>query len=135
MTTKNPAGFTELLRKLSQNVFGKAGQFSGLFSNDIGIDLGTANTLIYVRGKGIVLAEPSVVAVDSVTSEVLEVGHKAKAMLGKTLRRIHAVRPMKGGEIADAAGVDKKEVDKLIKKLVAEGKVNSPVRCFYALVK
>ncbi|MES2199548.1 MAG: rod shape-determining protein [Chlamydiota bacterium] len=101
MTTTNPAGFKELLRKLSQNVFGKAGQFSGLFSNDIGIDLGTANTLVYVRGKGIVLAEPSVVAVDSVTYEVLAVGHKAKAMLGKTPKKIHAVRPMKDGVIAD----------------------------------
>ena len=47
----------------------------------------------------------------------------------------NAEKPMKGGEIADASGVDKKEVDKLIKKLVAEGKVDSPVRCFYALVK
>lgn len=46
-----------------------------------------------------------------------------------------AGKPMKGGEIADAAGIDKKEVDKLIKKLVAEGKVDSPIRCFYALVK
>lgn len=46
-----------------------------------------------------------------------------------------AGKPMKGGEIADASGVDKKEVDKLIKKLVAEGKVDSPIRCFYALVK
>ena len=74
---------------------------TGLFSNDIGIDLGTANTLVYVRGKGIVLAEPSVVAVDAITNEVLAVGHKAKAMLGKTPRKIHAVRPMKDGVIAD----------------------------------
>lgn len=101
MTTKHPLGFKELLRKLSQSAFGRAGQFSGLFSNDIGIDLGTANTLVYVRGKGIVLAEPSVVAVDSTTYEVLAVGHKAKAMLGKTPRKIHAVRPMKDGVIAD----------------------------------
>ncbi|MDE3056043.1 MAG: rod shape-determining protein [Verrucomicrobiota bacterium] len=72
-----------------------------LFSSDIGIDLGTANTLVYVRGKGIVLAEPSVVAVDSLTNEVLAVGQKAKAMLGKTPRKIHAVRPMKDGVIAD----------------------------------
>ena len=57
--------------------------------------------LVYVRGKGIVLAEPSVVAVDSLTNEVLAVGHKAKAMLGKTPRKIHAVRPMKDGVIAD----------------------------------
>lgn len=75
--------------------------FSNFFSSDIGIDLGTANTLVYVRGKGIVLAEPSVVAIDSVTGEVLAVGHKAKAMLGKTPRKIHAVRPMKDGVIAD----------------------------------
>jgi rod shape-determining protein MreB and related proteins len=79
----------------------KIGQLSGLFSSDIGIDLGTANTLVYVRGKGIVLAEPSVVAVDALTGEVLAVGHKAKAMLGKTPRKILAVRPMKDGVIAD----------------------------------
>ncbi len=76
-------------------------RFRGVFSSDIGIDLGTANTLVFVRGRGIVLAEPSVVAVDSVTNEVLAVGHKAKAMLGKTPRKIHAVRPMKDGVIAD----------------------------------
>ena len=85
----------------STDALDKFGQVSGLFSNDIGIDLGTANTLVYVRGKGIVLAEPSVVAVDSATNEVLAVGHKAKAMLGKTPRKIHAVRPMKDGVIAD----------------------------------
>ncbi|MEM8728157.1 MAG: rod shape-determining protein [Chlamydiota bacterium] len=79
----------------------KIGQLTGIFASDIGIDLGTANTLVYVRGKGIVLAEPSVVAVDSLTNEVLAVGHKAKAMLGKTPRKIHAVRPMKDGVIAD----------------------------------
>lgn len=90
-----------LLKKLSQKLLGRAGEVSGLFSSDIGIDLGTANTLVYVRGKGIVLAEPSVVAVDSVTGEVLAVGQKAKAMLGKTPRKIHAVRPMKDGVIAD----------------------------------
>lgn len=76
-------------------------RFRGVFSNDIGIDLGTANTLVYVREKGIVLAEPSVVAVDATTNEVLAVGHKAKAMLGKTPRKIIAVRPMKDGVIAD----------------------------------
>jgi rod shape-determining protein MreB len=79
----------------------RCSKLTGLFSHDIGIDLGTANTLIYVRGKGIVLAEPSVVAVDSVTNEVLAVGHEAKAMLGKTPQKIHAIRPMKDGVIAD----------------------------------
>lgn len=91
----------KLLIKSRQLIRHKYGQFSSIFSNDIGIDLGTANTLVYVRGKGIVLAEPSVVAVDSVTNEVLAVGHKAKAMLGKTPKKIHAVRPMKDGVIAD----------------------------------
>lgn len=86
------------LRKMFVN---KWRDFTGLFSHDIGIDLGTANTLVYVRGKGIVLAEPSVVSVDSVTNEVLAVGQSAKAMLGKTPRKIHAVRPMKDGVIAD----------------------------------
>ncbi len=84
-----------------KTVVGKWHDVTGLFSNDIGIDLGTANTLVYVRGKGIVLAEPSVVAVDSQTNEVLAVGQKAKVMLGKTPRKIHAVRPMKDGVIAD----------------------------------
>lgn len=86
---------------ISRLLVDKCGQVSGLLSSDIGIDLGTANTLVYVRGKGIVLAEPSVVAVDSETNEVLAVGHTAKAMLGKTPRKIHAVRPMKDGVIAD----------------------------------
>ncbi len=91
----------ENLLDISKKVLGKFGRFATFFSSDIGIDLGTANTLVYVRGKGIVLAEPSVVSVDSVTGEVLAVGHKAKAMLGKTPRKIHAVRPMKDGVIAD----------------------------------
>lgn len=89
------------LSRASMRCFQKFSRISGFFSNDIGIDLGTANTLVFVRGKGIVLAEPSVVAVDHLTNEVLAVGHKAKAMLGKTPRKIHAVRPMKDGVIAD----------------------------------
>lgn len=101
MAKKKTGILGDLLQKLSKPFIGKMGQFSSFFSSDIGIDLGTANTLVYVRGKGIVLAEPSVVAVDSVTGEVLAVGHKAKAMLGKTPRKIHAVRPMKDGVIAD----------------------------------
>ena len=101
MSQKRSVDIKEILARLSRAAFGKAGKLSGFFSSDIGIDLGTANTLVYVRGKGIVLAEPSVVAVDSATNEVLAVGHKAKAMLGKTPRKIHAVRPMKDGVIAD----------------------------------
>lgn len=90
--------FYHTLRKQASS---QIGRFSGFFANDIGIDLGTANTLVYMKGKGIVLTEPSVVAVDTQTGAVLEVGHKAKSMLGKTPRKIHAVRPMKDGVIAD----------------------------------
>lgn len=78
--------------------------FFSLFSTsvkEIGIDLGTANTLVYVRGQGIVLREPSVVAVDVHTDEVLAVGKQAKEMLGRTPESIVAVRPLKDGVIAD----------------------------------
>ena len=71
------------------------------WSNDVAIDLGTANTLVHVRGPGIVLNEPSVVAVDTQTRKVVAVGNDAKAMLGKTPDHIRAVRPMKDGVIAD----------------------------------
>src|SRR4051812_36806859 len=76
-------------------------QFLSLFSNDIGIDLGTANTLVYVRDRGIVLREPSVVAVQQGTKKVLAVGDEAKRMLGRTPGSIIAIRPMKDGVIAD----------------------------------
>jgi len=71
------------------------------FSMDIGIDLGTATTLVYVKGEGIVLAEPSVVAIERTTHEVLAVGAEAKRMLGRTPGNIIAIRPMKDGVIAD----------------------------------
>src|SRR5829696_7442487 len=64
-------------------------------------DLGTANTLVYVRGRGIVLSEPSVVAIDSRTAEVHAVGIEAKRMLGRTPGTIQAIRPLKDGVIAD----------------------------------
>ena len=73
----------------------------GVFSNDIGIDLGTANTLVYAKDKGIVLREPSVVAIHSATRKVLAVGDEAKRMLGRTPGNITAIRPMKDGVIAD----------------------------------
>jgi len=73
----------------------------GLFSRDIGIDLGTANTLVYVRGKGIVLREPSVVAIESNTNTVLAVGDDAKRMIGRTPGNIRAIRPIRDGVIAD----------------------------------
>jgi rod shape-determining protein MreB len=75
--------------------------FSGLFSNDIGIDLGTANTLVYVRDRGIVLREPSVVAIRQGSKRVLAVGDEAKRMIGRTPGDIIAVRPLKDGVIAD----------------------------------
>ena len=73
----------------------------GLFSKDIGIDLGTANTLVFMKGKGIVMREPSVVAVDVRTDTVLAVGTAAKEMIGRTPGSIVAVRPLKDGVIAD----------------------------------
>lgn len=78
-------------------------KFLGLFSNDLSIDLGTANTLIYVKGQGIVLDEPSVVAVrqDRSSKSVAAVGSAAKLMLGRTPKSIEAIRPMKDGVIAD----------------------------------
>ncbi len=73
----------------------------GLVSNDIGIDLGTATTLVYVKGEGVVLCEPSVVAVERGTSHVLAVGEEAKRMLGRTPGNIVAIRPMRDGVITD----------------------------------
>ncbi len=72
-----------------------------LFSFDLAIDLGTANTLIYMKGKGIIISEPSIVALDKISQKPVAVGKKAKEMLGKTPSNIVAVRPMKDGVIAD----------------------------------
>lgn len=76
-------------------------KFYKLFSNDIGIDLGTANTLVYLKGHGIVINEPSVVAVNMKTNQILAVGIKAKDMLGRTPGHIKAVRPLVDGVISD----------------------------------
>ena len=73
----------------------------GRFSNDIGIDLGTANTLVYLRGKGIVVIEPSVVAVNQKTGQVVAVGTAAKAMLGRTPGHLAAVKPLVDGVVSD----------------------------------
>jgi rod shape-determining protein MreB len=73
----------------------------GLFSRDIGIDLGTANTLVHVRDRGIVISEPSVVAMDAKTKKVLAVGAEAKRMVGRTPASIIAVRPLRDGVISD----------------------------------
>ena len=76
------------------------GLFS-FFSNDIGIDLGTANTLIYVKGKGIVVNEPSIVAFEENNNKIVAVGKEAREMLGRTHRDIVTIRPLKDGVIAD----------------------------------
>ena len=76
-------------------------KFKNLFTNDIGIDLGTANTLVYAKDRGIILREPSVVAVQEGTHRVLAVGEEAKRMLGRTPGNITAVRPMRQGVIQD----------------------------------
>ncbi len=76
-------------------------RMSGYLSNDIGIDLGTANTLVYMRGQGIVINEPSVVAVNQKTGQVVAVGAQAKEMLGRTPPHITAVKPLVGGVVSD----------------------------------
>src|SRR5947209_4576202 len=75
--------------------------FSSLFGRDMAVDLGTANTLVYVRGRGIVLNEPSVVAVNVKDGRPLSVGAEAKRMIGRTPSHIQAIRPLKDGVIAD----------------------------------
>jgi rod shape-determining protein MreB len=73
----------------------------GIFAHDIGIDLGTANTLVMVRGRGIVIDEPSVVAIDKISKKILAIGAEAKRMVGRTPANIVAVRPLKDGVISD----------------------------------
>lgn len=80
---------------------GFVNNFLGRFSQDIGIDLGTANTLVYVRGKGVVINEPSVVAMNKKTGEVLAIGKEAQRMVGKTPGHIVAIRPLRDGVISD----------------------------------
>ena len=77
------------------------------FGQDIGIDLGTATVIAYIKGKGVVLREPSVVAVDSNTKEVLAVGQEARRMLGRTPGNIVATRPLREGVISDYAVTEK----------------------------
>src|SRR5205085_12513974 len=81
-------------------LFDSLGGFGG---RDMAVDLGTANTLVYVRGRGIVLSEPSVVAIDQRTGEVYAVGLEAKRMLGRTPAAISAIRPLRDGVISDFA--------------------------------
>jgi len=91
--------------------------FFDFVSNDIGIDLGTANTLVFVRGQGIVLNEPSVVAIEKATGKVLAVGSAAKEMLGRTPGEIAAIRPLKDGVIADFE-ISEKLLSDFIKRVI-----------------
>lgn len=96
-----------------------------MFSKDIGIDLGTANVLIYVKGQGIVLNEPSVVAVSAETKEVLAVGETAHQMLGRTPGKVLAVRPLKDGVIADFE-LTEAMLNMFLKKIKAKGTFTKP---------
>lgn len=95
------------------------------FSKAVGIDLGTANVLIYVKGEGIVLDEPSVVAIETETRKCLAVGSDAKDMLGRTPGRIQAIRPLKDGVIADFE-VTEMMLNYFIKKLKLKGMFSRP---------
>lgn len=96
-----------------------------MFAKDIGIDLGTANVLIYVKGQGIVLNEPSVVAIDSETKKPLAVGSEARDMLGRTPGSVIAIRPMKDGVIADFE-VTEVMLDYFIKKINGKNLFSRP---------
>lgn len=96
-----------------------------MLSKDIGIDLGTANVLIYVRGQGIVLNEPSVVAIDGDSKKLLAVGESAKDMLGRTPGKIQAIKPMKDGVIADFE-ITEMMLEEFIKKLHARTFLTKP---------
>ncbi len=87
--------------KISKIIKNLAGKMFGNFSKDIGIDLGTANTLVYVKGRGIVINEPSVVAINKKTGQVLAIGKEAKKMVGKTPGHIVATRPLVDGVVSD----------------------------------
>jgi len=101
------------------------GETETMFAKDIGIDLGTANVLIHVKGKGIVLNEPSVVAIDKNTNKVLAVGEEARQMVGRTPANIIAIRPMKDGVIADF-DVTEAMLSHFIAKLDVKGFLSKP---------
>lgn len=101
--------------------------FMKLFTKDMGIDLGTANTLIYVKGKGIVLNEPSVIAMDKSSKKVLAVGKEAKEMLGKAPSTINVVRPLQDGVISDFE-MTAAMLSEFIKKVMTESSMFTRVR-------
>jgi rod shape-determining protein MreB and related proteins len=95
------------------------------FAKDIGIDLGTANTLVHVKGKGIVIREPSVVAINKKTGDILAVGDDAKEMIGRTPGNIVAIRPMKDGVIADF-DITQSMLKYFIKRAFSKGMFSKP---------
>lgn len=95
------------------------------FSKDMGIDLGTANTVVYVRGVGIVVREPSVVALDKATRQVMAIGQEAYSMVGRTPGNIIAVRPMKDGVIANF-DITEKMIREFVKKAIAGSRISRP---------
>lgn len=95
------------------------------FSNEVGIDLGTANVLVYIKGKGVVLNEPSVVAINKDTNEILAVGEEARQMLGRTPGNIVAVRPLRDGVISDY-DITERMLKHFIRKTCGAGKFFKP---------
>ena len=107
-------------------------KFFSLFSHDIGIDLGTANTLVFVKGKGIAIREPSIVAKHKKTKQIIAIGSEAKKMLGKTPATILTIRPLRGGVISDFDATEAMiahyikqvhEIGSLLPRLLARPKV------------
>ena len=107
------------------------GLFNFGMTKDMGIDLGTANTLVFVKGKGIVLREPSVVAINNLTKKSLAVGTEAKQMIGRTPGNIVAIRPLKDGVIADF-DVTQTMLKRFIEKITNKSAFTSPriIVCF-----
>jgi rod shape-determining protein MreB len=97
------------------------------FSEEVGIDLGTANVLVYIKGKGVVLDEPSVVAINRDTNEIVAVGEDARQMLGRTPSNIVAVRPLRDGVISDY-DVTERMLKYFIRKACGNGRFFKP-RC------
>ena len=112
--------------------------FFDKFSTDIGIDLGTCNTLIYVRGQGIVIDEPSVVAVEKGTKKIVAVGSEAKRMLFKTPDNIVAIRPLADGVISDSDSTEKMIryfINKILPKILTPSVQKNQAMCIFTGVK
>lgn len=101
------------------------GKILGIFSDDLGIDLGTSNTLICMKNKGIILREPSVVAISTKTKEIFEVGEKAKHMIGRTPSTYETIRPLRNGVIADYE-VTEKMLRSFYKRIKSGTLLNKP---------